>query len=139
MHTHLFRFSFLLCVRYHCRDSPVRQSTSTSRITFQNRDFILSSLPQSSIGIDATASQKLISLMTSTLLPGGKFRFFEGHNWIMLSDDPLRYRWPAMSHFYESQRILKKMSESKLYRESRLSARSPDRRRPSKVILMDIY
>jgi hypothetical protein len=60
-------------------ESAVRGDTSTSRITFRNRYFILSSLPPSSspIGTDRKASQKLISLITSTPLSVVKFEFFE--------------------------------------------------------------
>jgi hypothetical protein len=37
------------------------------------------------------ASQKLISLITSTLLSVVKFEFFEDLSWIMLSDEVLHY------------------------------------------------
>jgi hypothetical protein len=98
---YVFRFRSGLSMRYHCCESTVRRYTSTSRITFRNRYFVLSSLPPSSspIDIDRKPFQKLISLITSTLLSVVKFQFFEDLNSIMLSDERLHYLLPGGSTF----------------------------------------
>jgi hypothetical protein len=123
---YVFRFNSSLSILYHFSESSVRRYTSTSRITFPNRYFILSSLPpsQSSFPIDTDrrASQKLISLITSALLSVVKFEFFEDQSWIILSDEVLHYLLGG-STFWRSQRILRKIARVEVIsRESPLGA-----------------
>jgi hypothetical protein len=73
----MFRFMAPLSILSHFAESPVRRSTSIARITFRTRYFRLSSLPQSHIDPHGIASQQLISSISSTLPPVGKFQFFE--------------------------------------------------------------
>jgi hypothetical protein len=83
----------------HFYESPVRGHTSTSPIIFRNRHLILSSLPQSSIDTNVKPSQKLISLINSTLLSVVQFQFFEDLSSIMLSEEVLHYLLPSGSTF----------------------------------------
>jgi hypothetical protein len=76
LNNHLFRVTTVVCVLYYFVESAARRCTSTAPITFQTRYFSLSSLLQSSIDTHRIPSQKLISLITSTLLPVGKFQFW---------------------------------------------------------------
>jgi hypothetical protein len=88
----LFRFRDILSVRSHSLESAAQRFTLSSGVTFQAPYFRLSSPPQFSIDTSGIPSQKLISLITSTVLPVSKFQFFEHGRSIMLADDPLRYR-----------------------------------------------
>jgi hypothetical protein len=65
---YVFQFGAVLSILTHFGESDGPRSTSTSPSTFRTRYFSLSLL---------LPSQKLISLITSTLLPAVKFQLFE--------------------------------------------------------------
>jgi hypothetical protein len=95
--------------------------------TFRNRYFILSSLPpspsSSPIDTDRKTSQKLISLITSTLLSVVEFEFFEDLSSIILSDEVLHHLFAGGLTFWGSKRILMKSGRVEVIsRESPIGA-----------------
>jgi hypothetical protein len=132
----VFRFNSAFSMRYHFCESGVRGYTSTSRITSRNRYFILSSPlhlhlhlnlhPRSTLtGKHLKNSYRSSPQLRFLLLNLNSSRILVWLFWVM------RYCiifWEVGWLFEDLNVFWWKVPESKWYRESRLSARSADRR-----------